>query len=82
MGRPIDGPKHTESMSVRCWRSDRLHLPHLRIAILTSRNNRLVVQPHQTSDLGLRMGVLDDRVLRWIRQRPNDDGRIERTAGN
>lgn len=36
---------------------DRLHLPDLRVAVLPGRDHRLVVQPHQTRDLRLRMRV-------------------------
>ena len=57
------------------------NVPDLGVAILSGGDDRFVVQPHQSSDLRLWMCILDDCVLRGIRHRPNDDCRVQRTAG-
>lgn len=59
-----------------------LDLPDFCVAILTSRNERFVVQPNQARDLWLRMRILNDGVFRWVGHWPDDYCGIQRTTGN
>lgn len=57
-------------------------MPNLGVAVLSGRDQSLVIEPNQTGDLGLGVGVLDNGVLGRALDVPDDDGCIEGTAGH
>jgi hypothetical protein len=56
--------------------------PQFRVAILTYRDQRLVVQPGQSGHLTLSVGIFDDDVFRRFLHRPDDDARVQTAAGD
>lgn len=64
------------------WRSaydlgGSLNVPNFRVAVLTSRDQRFVVEPNQPGNLRLRMGILNNGMLGRVVHKPNDDSGIE-----
>lgn len=59
-----------------------LDVPYFCVAVLPGGNQRLVVEPNEPRNLGLRMGILDNGMLGRAVDIPNDDCRVERTAGH